>query len=162
MKANTVTHYVIPTPLPGPSNRTRLRVRIIMEQQQKIEIGRRIYALRENGPHTNRSIADAVDVHERTVAYWIAGKTAPTWNHASTLADLFDVDVNWLWTGAEHKPGPTPDPFSQSAPTEAPDLAEKKAAARHAEVMLELAKIHTLLEAQETTGRQDEPQVADN
>lgn len=93
-------------------SRTTLRLRALMEHQQKIEIGERIRTLREASPHTNASIAEHVGVGERAVANWMSGGTGIQWENAKKVAELFDVDVNWLWTGQEHRPGPTPDPFS--------------------------------------------------
>lgn len=70
-----------------------------MERHQAKEIGNRIRDLREASPHTNRSIADAVGVIERSVANWVSGTTGITYDHATAVAELFDVDLNWLWTG---------------------------------------------------------------
>ena len=78
-----------------------------MEEQQRIEIGRRIRDLREASPHTNRSIADHVGVGERSVANWISGKTGITYEHAEKVARLFGVEIAWLWAGRDR--GSTPD-----------------------------------------------------
>ena len=111
-------------PLSGTRSRTTLRLRALMEHQQKIEIGERIRSLREASPHTNASIAEHVGVGERAVANWMSGGTGIQWENAKKVAELFDVDVNWLWTGEEHHAGPTPDPFASQATTAGVDVAE--------------------------------------
>lgn len=85
-----------------------------MDQQQKIAISGRLRELRNASTETNRSIADAADVAERSVANWMSGETGMKYEHAKVVANLFGVDVTWLWTG-EHSTGPngpTPDPFA--------------------------------------------------
>lgn len=90
-----------------------------MDQQQKIAISGRLRELRNNSAETNRSIADAAGVGERSVANWMAGDTGIKYEHAKVVADLFGVDVTWLWTGEESTgpTGPTPDPFATQTPT---------------------------------------------
>lgn len=75
------------------------RERLLMEVTQRIEIGERIRQLRNASPYTNRSIADYVGVGERAVAAWAGGETGMTWENAKKLAELFEVDVHWLWSG---------------------------------------------------------------
>jgi transcriptional regulator with XRE-family HTH domain len=77
-----------------------------VEKQQRLEIGQRIRDLREASPETNRSIADYVGVGERSVANWIAGETGITYAHAKQVAELFHVDVRWLWDGQERQVTP--------------------------------------------------------
>lgn len=80
-----------------------------MDQTQLREISARVRGLKEASRETNRSIADYCDVTERTIAGWLS-PTEPkpmTWEHAEKVAELFDVDVDWLWRGREK--GPTPD-----------------------------------------------------
>lgn len=79
-----------------------------------MEIGQRIRELREASPETNRSIADAVDVGERSVANWIAGDTGITYEHAKKVAAIFGVDHRWLWDGQER--GDTPDVLGALSP----------------------------------------------
>lgn len=136
-------------PLPSERSRTTLRLHALMEQQQKIEIGERIRALREASPHTNASIADHVGVGERAVANWMSGGTGIQWANAKKVAELFDVDVNWLWTGREHRPGPTPDPFTSPA-ADAADLYAllRDLRAGQLEIANRLAVIEQLLEAE--------------
>lgn len=88
-----------------PGNGTTVRLQQLMEQQQRIEIGQRIKELREASPQTNRSISEHVGVGERAVANWIAGKTGIEYDNAKRVAELFGVDVQWLWEG-EKRPAP--------------------------------------------------------
>jgi transcriptional regulator with XRE-family HTH domain len=78
-----------------------------MEQQQKAQIGERIRELREASPHTNRSIADELDVSERAVAKWIAGGGI-TWDNVEAIAKLFDVEPHYIWSGTADREE-TPD-----------------------------------------------------
>lgn len=89
-----------------------------MDQQQKIEISVRLKELRNNSAETNRSIAEAAGVGERSVANWMSAETGLKYENAVAVAALFDVDVNWLWTGRPaREQGPTPDPFARPDPT---------------------------------------------
>lgn len=115
-------------PLSTERSTTTLRLHHLMEEQQRLEIGERIKELRNASPQTNRSIADYVGVGERAVANWIAGGGI-AWDNAKRVADLFAVDVQWLWSGREQ--GPAPDPFSN------PELARLSEAV--AELGVELA-----------------------
>jgi transcriptional regulator with XRE-family HTH domain len=120
-----------------------------MEQQQRIEIGERIRALREASPHTNASIADAVGVGERAVANWMSGGTGITYKNASKVAELFDVDLTWLWSGEESQPktGLVPDPFAtEPAGAKTLDDLSGEVAALRAELLAELAMLNESVE----------------
>lgn len=101
---------------PLPSLRTRgsihtVRLQALMDAAQKAEIGERIRDLRnasrETGNReTNRSIADYCGVSVEAVRNWIAGKGI-TYDNATKVAELFQVDRDWLWRGREK--GETPD-----------------------------------------------------
>lgn len=84
-----------------------LRLQFLMEKQQRLEIGQRIKELRENSAETNRSIAEHVGVGERSVAAWVAGGGI-AWDNAKKVAELFGVDVDYIWRG-ERRKGATPD-----------------------------------------------------
>ena len=94
------------TSLSATRSATTLRLKFLMDEQQRIEIGARLKDLRANSPHTNRSVGDAVGVTERTVAEWAAGRQGMTYDNAKKVAELFDVDLDWLWRGDK---GETPD-----------------------------------------------------
>lgn len=93
-------------PLRSGRSAATLRLQLLMEAQHRHEIGQRIKDLRNGSPQSNRSIADYVGVGERAVAQWIAGGGI-AWENAKKVAELFDVDVQWIWTGREK--GPTPE-----------------------------------------------------
>jgi transcriptional regulator with XRE-family HTH domain len=90
----------------APRSARSLRLHFLMEKQQRLEIGERIRELRENSAETNRSIADYVGVGERSVAAWIAGGGI-AWDNAKKVAELFGVDVDYVWRGTSK--GATPD-----------------------------------------------------
>jgi hypothetical protein len=50
------------------------------------------------------------DVGERTVAGWVAGDGI-SYKNAKKVAELFEVDIDWLWRGRER--GATPDLMGQ-------------------------------------------------
>ena len=77
----------------------------LMDQQQKIEVGKRIWELRENSAETNGSIAAHCGVNERTVAGWVAGNGL-RYENAEKVAELFGVDVDSIWRGPKPE---TPD-----------------------------------------------------
>lgn len=79
-----------------------------MNQQQRTEIGERIRALRIDSAETNRTIADYVGVSVDAVKGWLAGGGI-SYDNAEKVAELFKVDVDWLWRG--DRPAATPDPF---------------------------------------------------
>lgn len=98
-------HVMNPTLATRPTARS-VRLLLLMEQKQKAEIGQRIKELRKNSAETNRSIAEFVGVSERTVAGWIAGEGI-SYANAEKVAELFGVDVDWIWRGRSK--GETPD-----------------------------------------------------
>lgn len=120
-----------------------LRHRLLMNAQQKLEIGQRIKELRGNSPETNRSIADYCDVAERTVAHWIAGDGI-TYDNAERVAELFQTTIDWIWRGRE-KPGASPlDVLSEAGSSELPE-ALGAMRSQYAEVLGELSALRTEL-----------------
>ena len=77
---------------------TTVALRVLMDQAQKLEIGQRIRALREDSAETNRSIADYCGVSVEAVRNWIAGKGI-AYDNGEKVAKLFEVEFNWLWRG---------------------------------------------------------------
>jgi len=127
-----------------------------MEAKQREEIGERIKELRNRSPHTNRSIADYVGVGERSVGNWLAGDTGMEWEHAKKVAELFEVDVYWLWDGKER--GPTPNVLGAlSGSRELSQLSEAVAAlgkelvATRTKLLAEIGKVRKAQEALEQT-----------
>lgn len=108
-------HYLRDSfPNSGSSNTLAL----LLERQQKIEIGQRIKWLRDNSAETSRTIARHVDVSDEAVRNWIAGKGISVEN-SEKVAEMFDLDWNWLWRGEGTAPEgypqeqrkPTPNPL---------------------------------------------------
>ena len=135
-----------------------LRLRALMEQQQRIEIGQRIRDLREASPHTNESIADHVGVGARSVANWISGTTGITYEHARKVAELFEVDVRWLWDGKERSNGSADLMGALSRDQngqllEAVEELQGQVASLRSELLAELSKLRTAQEAQPSSGQ---------
>lgn len=131
----------------GPSPST-VRVRWLMEEQQRLEIGNRIRELRENSTETNRSIAEAVGVGERSVAAWIAGG-GMAYDNAKKVADIFGVDVDYIWRGRATQ-DTTPDLMGALSPNAEilaaiRELDQKvaKLVAGQAELQTEIAKVRS-------------------
>ncbi len=99
------------------------------EERPAFKVSGRLRELRNASTETNRSIADAADVAERSVANWMSGETGMKYEHAKVVANLFGVDVTWLWTG-EHSTGPngpTPDPFANRSDRGAVETGRSRA-----------------------------------
>lgn len=74
-----------------------------MTEQKKLEIAARLRELYEGSDETYLSIADAIDVRERTVASWLS-PTSPepiSYKSAKKYAAHFGVSIDWLWRGEE-------------------------------------------------------------
>lgn len=105
--------------------KTQKVLRSLMEKQQAIAIGERIWELRENSEETNGSIADYCNVRERTVAGWVGGEGI-SYKNCKRVAQLFRVDVDWLWRGRK---GADPEqPFDRMGSNEAAELRDSVAA----------------------------------
>ena len=57
----------------------------------------------ENGYRSQQSFADALHIHEKTVQGWESGKNIPDLDNLIRIADLLDVDLDYL-TGRIEKP----------------------------------------------------------
>lgn len=115
----------------------------------------RIRALKQERPDlTWRRIADHVGVTERSATDW-QRKGGMEYDNAKKLAELFEVDVDYIWRGA---PQQAPDMFPPANPLEGElgdVLAEIKAQlARQTEVLEEIrgyaADAKRMLEEQRT------------
>lgn len=124
-----------------------------MEKQQRLEIGGRIRELRENSAETNRSIAEFVGVGERSVAAWLAGGGI-AWDNAKKVAELFGVDVDYIWRGKLKSS--TPDPFATESTAADDEIHQLRAeiAALRTELRAGLA---TVREVQASLLRRQEP-----
>ena len=80
-----------------------VRLRWLMTEQRKLEIAARLRELWEESDETYLSIAEALDVRERTVASWLSPtKPEPiSYKSAKKYADLFNVSIDWLWRGED-------------------------------------------------------------
>lgn len=104
----------------------------------------RIKQLREESRYTQPHIAEFVGVSLRAYQRWEEGGGIE-WEHLEKLAELHEVDPQWIHRGSEK--GPAPDPFaSESAATADELLAEIRSL--RLELLAEIAKVHTALEAQ--------------
>lgn len=111
MKLHAMSDSFNPATLKRPQSPHSLRLLRLMEEQQREEIAERLRALRNGSKESNDSIAAYVGVRGRSVAGWMRAEHGPTYEHIVKVAELFDVDVTWLWTGREK--GETPDLMGQ-------------------------------------------------
>lgn len=124
-------------------------------------IGARMKELREGLGLTQRELAEKLPgkTEGKDISRWENGKHRPSPDTLAAIADALGTTLQDLHAGplaGRKDKGPTPDPFavSQSGPAGADPAARERAAIeRHSEVMLELGKIRTLLEAQGKTGQ---------
>lgn len=95
--------------LQKPRSAPTVALHWLMDQAQAAEISARARSLKDASRETNRSIADYCGVTERSVAGWLSpsGPKPMTYDNAAKYAELFNVDVDWLWRGREK--GPAPD-----------------------------------------------------
>lgn len=93
-------HYPLASFPNSGSNRT---LALLLDKQQKIEIGQRIKWLRDNSAETSRTIAGHCDVSVEAVRNWLAGKGI-AYDNAVKVADLFEIDVDWIWRGRGRGP----------------------------------------------------------
>lgn len=93
----------------------QIQAHLAMKDDQKRQIGGRIRDLRENSRYTNETLAQAAGVSARAVGKWIEGKGISR-DSAEKVAEIFDVDPDWLWSGRER--GPAPDPFASAQPSD--------------------------------------------
>ena len=100
----------------------QLQAYVDMEADQKRQIGDRVRELRENSRYTNETLAQAVGVSARAVGKWIEGKGISR-DSAEKVAEVFDVDPDWLWSGRERV---APDLMGAlSGPASGPELARQ-------------------------------------
>lgn len=98
---------------PSQSARTgrTLRLQVALDEAAKAERAGRIRQLREESPYTQPALADKVGVTLRAYQRWEEGGGIE-WEHLEKLAEIHDVDVQWIHRGREQ--GPAPDPFATS------------------------------------------------
>jgi transcriptional regulator with XRE-family HTH domain len=68
----------------------------------------RIKALITASPYKATDIARILDVDRSAVSRWMSGERQPTMKNLIDLADLLNVELAELWTGAEATPA-TPE-----------------------------------------------------
>lgn len=77
-----------------------------MDEARKLEIGERIRRLREESPYKQQAVADKLGIGLR--AYQKLEEVGTTrWERCEELAEIFEVDPYWIWTG--HEKGAAPD-----------------------------------------------------
>ena len=136
--------------------KTRKVLQHLMEKQQAVEIGERIRGLRSDSEETNRSIADYCGVGERTVAGWVAGDGI-SYKNAKKVAELFQIDIDWLWRGREKPEGSPLDALSAPVSDAHFDRLEKAVAdvlANQIRILEELEQIRSAQEGGASTERQ--------
>lgn len=103
MKSSLMLQERTQPSLPASRSASTVRLRWLMTEQKKLEIAGRLRDLYEESDETYLSIAEAIDVRERTVASWLS-PTNPepiSYKSAKKVADFFGVTIDWLWRGEE-------------------------------------------------------------
>ncbi len=114
----------------------------------------RIKRLREESRYTQPNIAEFVGVSLRAYQRWEEGGGIE-WEHLEKLAELHDVDPQWIHRGREK--GATPDPFASES-AEAVEALREEIAALRSELRAGLAVVH---EAQAAQQRRQAPSESD-
>lgn len=135
----------------------------LMAKAQLVHLGQAIKERRNELGLSQNELARKFPVDPKTVSRWERGENPGAYNNLEVVAEHLETTATDLQARAvafgRDAPGGVP---TQDEPSEALSLAEfqQTAARRHSEVMTELGKIRTLLEAQGTHGRQDAPRAA--
>ena len=66
-----------------------------------VSIGQRISKLMLDMDVSNAKLARMIGVSRPTIGNWIEGKSAPTGENLTNLANALKVDPNWLMSGKE-------------------------------------------------------------
>jgi hypothetical protein len=112
------------------------------------ERAERIRALKQERPDlTWRRIADHVGVSERSATDW-QRKGGMEYDNAKKLAELFEVDVDYIWRGTESA---TPEPFANGNGSSVEDRLEQLAdqiAHDRADREANITEVKNLIQAQ--------------
>lgn len=63
------------------------------------EIGKRLRLIREKKGITQAELGEKLGIQFQHVSKYERGETVPTWENLIKLAELYDVNINWLLTG---------------------------------------------------------------
>lgn len=89
-------------------------------------IGMRLKELREAKGLTQKQLADAANISQRTVSHIEQGRNEPTLSTAASLARVLDVTVNSFL----EPPSATTEPAPRGRPTKAESLTDAKSPAK--------------------------------
>lgn len=103
MMSSLMPNSCVQPSLSASRSASTVRLRWLVTEQRKLEIAARLRELYEESDETYLSIAEAIDVRERTVASWLSPtKPEPiSYKSAKKVAGLFGVSIDWLWRGEE-------------------------------------------------------------
>lgn len=95
---------------------------VLLLMAENLERADRIKDLKKKRPALKwRLVAEAAGVKERTVVGW-AQKGALSYEHAEVLAEVAEVDLDWLWRGPAQE---SPDLMSALAQPEVRDQLDQ-------------------------------------
>jgi len=63
------------------------------------EIGKRLRLIRDKKGITQTELGEKLGIQFQHVSKYERGETVPTWENLIKLAELFDININWLLTG---------------------------------------------------------------
>ena len=72
-------------------------------RERLVSIGQRILKLMLDMDVSNAKLARMIGVSRPTIGNWIEGKSAPTGENLTNLANALKVDPNWLMSGKESR-----------------------------------------------------------
>lgn len=91
-----------------------------------MDLGKRIKAARKIKGWSQAALAEMVGVSTQAVSQWETGKTEPELARVTMVANLLDVDWDWLFGNHGNDDAPVPSKLSQDAGYRAPliDIAD--------------------------------------
>lgn len=121
---------------------------VLLAMAEDAERAERLRAVKRERPALKwRHFAEAADVKERTVLGW--AKTGQlSYEHAKEVAELANVDLDWLWRGPDRESPDLMGALSPSAATERLERIEQKV-----DELLALALERELADAEQATRR---------
>ncbi len=68
---------------------------------KRMEFSRSLQRLREQKRISRRVLAELCGLSKSAIARYERGERTPSFEDAATIADFFDVSLDYLWTGKE-------------------------------------------------------------
>lgn len=102
-----------------------------------MEIGKRIAKLRRETKHTQKELADYLNVTDKAVSRWESGVGNPDIDYLPKICEFFGVTLDYLLLGKEEsKETPEPEQKDPVGESQEPPLPKKKKISRKAKIII--------------------------